>query len=275
MSFSPDGHFFICIGDGLDDHACEIHLWRESPAGYVFHQRFVMPNSNYPLSILRLLTSPNGGSIIGFSSENLQPWHTADSSTSLSIVSVQTSKEDNKDFIVKFSPDNVLAAVVQWEDEMITVLDLKSYISWPIINAGMKVYGVRIIGTNITAVGNGKGITWSLSTKEHIPDLRADITNSFQAIAFNENCTAIYLSSNLHYIASVEDESYSSHVDTDYSLAFQHPLDREFTLGLWKCGGVSGSLQMNVNFGVGVSMKKHIGGKSLRVVYLAPLSWSI
>ena len=103
---------------------------------------------------------------------------------------------------------------------MIMVLDLKSYISWPIINAGMKVYGVGITGTNITAVGNGKGITWSLSTKEHIPDLRADITNSFQAIAFNENCTAIYLSSNLHYTASVEDESYSSHVDTDYSLAF-------------------------------------------------------
>ena len=214
MSFSPDGHFFICIGIGLGD-VYEIHLWKGSPTGYVFHQR-LMPSSNN----VRSLISPNGESIIVFSSENLQLWHTTGSSNLLSLVSAQTSKRSDKDFIVRFSPDDTLAAVMQWEDEMIMVLDLKSGISWPIINAGMKVYGVKITGTNITAVGNGKGITWNLPTEDHILNLRADITNSFQVTTFNEESTTIYLSPNLCYIAKVHDGDYNTYANIYNSLTF-------------------------------------------------------
>lgn len=63
MSFSPDGRFFAyrVIGVG-------IHLWKDSPAGYMLHQ-IVKPAGH---TFISPLLSPNGESIIAFSDSTIQ-----------------------------------------------------------------------------------------------------------------------------------------------------------------------------------------------------------
>ena len=109
-----------------------------------------------------------------------------DLSTSLSTVSAQASKRSIKDFIVGFTPDSVLAAVVHQGDKIITVLDLKSGIPWLIINVGIGIYGLGITGSSIVAAGKEGVVTWNLPTGDHIPNLGVDITNSVQAVIFSD-----------------------------------------------------------------------------------------
>ena len=52
MTFSSDGHFFAC-SDGP-----KIYLWKESPTGYILHQKLIFGSGG-----LGLLISPNGESV--------------------------------------------------------------------------------------------------------------------------------------------------------------------------------------------------------------------
>ena len=63
MSFSPDGRFFAYLAIGVG-----IHLWKDSPAGYMLHQ-IVKPASH---TFISPLLSPNGESIIAFSDSTIQ-----------------------------------------------------------------------------------------------------------------------------------------------------------------------------------------------------------
>ena len=181
MSFSPDGHFFVCGKQTLGGKGLEILLWKESHTGYVPHQSLT---SN--LNVSKPLISPDGGSIIAFNCEAIQLWHTMDSSSpfTISAQGFQSNQNPNH-FIVEFSPDQILAAIAQVEDEMVTILDLQSGIPRLIINAGMGVYGLGINGSSIVAISNGKIVTWNLPTENHIPGLRMDITNSAWTTTFN------------------------------------------------------------------------------------------
>ena len=214
MSFSSDGHFFACGGYNVRSKCSEIHLWKEFDTGYVPHQRFT-PN----LYFLVPFISPNGGSVIGLGEKEILLWHTKDSSTSHS--TAQDSERSNQNFIVGFSPDQTLAAVVQQDNDMITVLDLKSCIPWLTINTGIAIKGLGITGSSIIAVGdgvsgtggfgtrssNGLVVTWNLPTGDHIPNLRVDITNSVQTVVFSNGWNgfteAASVSPDLHYIAIV------------------------------------------------------------------------
>ena len=55
-SFSPNGSFFACMPTVTG----EAHIWKESPAGYVLHQKFAI---GIQLSA-RVCLSPNGESIL-------------------------------------------------------------------------------------------------------------------------------------------------------------------------------------------------------------------
>ena len=105
-----------------------------------------------------------------------------DSTISPSTASAQASKKHDKDFIVGFPPGEVLAAVTQWENEVITILDLKSGIQQLVIDTDMAVYGLGITTSSIVVIGDRKFnnkvvVTWNLPTGDHIPNFSVDTTH--------------------------------------------------------------------------------------------------
>ena len=200
MSFSPDGYIFTC---GTTNYA--IHLWKRTPTGYTFHQKFIS-NTWAPIPLI----SPNGMSIITFCSSVIQLWHTTDS-TSHSTSSTQALQRGKNIFILEFSPNKTSAVVARMEDETVTVLDLKSGISWLVIDTNMKVHGLRVGDGNIIVVGDGKIVTWDMPVGDHIPNLRANIDNSVQTITFDHppfstftSRPTISVSPDLNHIVVVE-----------------------------------------------------------------------
>ena len=174
MSFSPDGRFLAC---GVTSQ--EVYLWKESHTGYALHQRVAL---NVPYAV-RPLLSPNGESIVGFGQTTIQLWNTKDPTPSLS--SVQTQFVERSNYIVEFSPDGVLAAVAQLEGNTVTVLDLNSGDPQLIIDTGMKVLCLRITGSTVVVVGEGKVVTWNLPAEGRAINTRANVDDSFRTTTFD------------------------------------------------------------------------------------------
>jgi len=203
MSFSPDGRFFTSSGATPEGNSTGICLWKESHTGYVLHQRLISDSPN-----TRPLISPNGRSVIAFGGITIQLWHTMESATSRSAVSAQTSRSNGGDFVLGFSPDEALAAVVREGDKTITVVDLKSGVPWLTIDAGMEVYGLGVTGSNVVAIGEGRIVTWDLPAGDHVLDLRANITDSARTVPFDIDRhvigrpkSVILMSPDLHHAA--------------------------------------------------------------------------
>ena len=172
-TFSSDGCFFACatINQGI----C---LWRESSTGYILHQKLASDDMGFRKSLL----SPSGQSIIDISDSILQLWHTMDSTTSPSSVASQVSK--NNIHILEFSPDRSLAVAAQSKDNIATVIDLKSGATQLTIDAGVGICGLKITGSTIIAVGDGKIITWDLSAVGFALNARVSINESVQTTMF-------------------------------------------------------------------------------------------
>jgi len=205
MSFSPDGRFFASNGVTPGWKVAGIYLWRESHTGYVLHQRVISDSST-----TRPLISPNGRTVIAFGGTTIQLLHTMESATSRSAVSAQTSRSNGGDFVLGFSPDEALAAVVRKKDKTITVVDLKSGVPRLTIDAGMEVYGLGVSGSNIVAIGEGEIVTWDLPAGDHVLDLRANITDSARTVPLDNDRhdigrpeSVILMSPDLHHIAIV------------------------------------------------------------------------
>jgi len=115
-----------------------------------------------------------------------------DPTTSLPAVSTQSSQCNGERFILRFSPDEVLAAVVREKDKTITVLDLKSGIPRIIIDTGVEVYGLGVNRSNIVAISEGKIVTWGLPAGDHALDLRANITDSVLAATLDRDFPGIF-----------------------------------------------------------------------------------
>lgn len=174
LSFSTDGRFLAC---GATSH--EVYLWKESPTGYTLHQRVAFNIHRY----VKPLLSPNGESIIAFSQTTIQLWNTTDPTPSLS--SVQTQFIEPSSYIMDFSPDKTLAVVAPLEGNIATVLDLKSGDPRLIIDTGMKVLCLRITGSTIVVVGEGKVITWNLPAAGGVLNARANVNDSVRTTTFD------------------------------------------------------------------------------------------
>ena len=174
LSFSPDGRFFACGTAGE-----EIYLWKDAPAGYVLHQKVM---SRAP-GFTRPLLSPDGESILVFGGSTLQLWRTADPINSRSGVSTQPT--DWANFILEFSPDGTLAAVVRVEQDAVTVLDLESGDPRLTVNTGMNVLGVRITESAIVVIDEEKVVIWELPAKGRALNVRANINNSVRTTLFD------------------------------------------------------------------------------------------
>ena len=172
MSFSPDGCFFICGTKGP-----EIHLWKESPGGYLPHQKLISSTG-----FSNPVVSPNGESIISFGAM-LQLWYTTSSTTSLPSTSTQTSQY-TEGVILEFSPDKSLVAVTQWLSNTATVLNVLSGNILLVIDTNAKICGMRITESSIIIVGDGKINTWDLPAGDSVFNVRKDIGDSVQTTTF-------------------------------------------------------------------------------------------
>lgn len=169
ICFSLDGRLFACGAGGEG-----IHVWKESPTGYVLHQ-------NLPCSMLGTIRpsfSPNGGSIIAHHISAIQLWYTTDLTLPLS--SVLDQSVGRASFILGFSPDETLAAVVRSYEKMITVLDLERGEPRLTIDAGMEILCLGVTGKAVVVVGEGKVVTWNVPAGGCCPDARANIDDSVQ-----------------------------------------------------------------------------------------------
>ena len=184
LSFSSDGCFFACGSRGKG-----VHLWKESPTGYVLHQKLVLAGpvaywmTPFPLSPIIPYLSPDGKSIVTSRPEDTQLRHTIDSIDPPSDVPPQPAVQN--DFILAFSPDKSFIATGRLAGNIATIVDLESGDPRLIIDVGMKICGLGVTGSTAIVVGEGKIITWNLPAGDCVLDARANIHDSVRTIVFN------------------------------------------------------------------------------------------
>jgi len=189
LSFSSDGRFFVC-GFGSQG----VHLWKESPTGYVLHQKLVFTPSAY-CSITPYL-SPDGESIItprNFQFET-QLRRTTDPINSPSGVPPQPAEQtdfvltfsaEQNNFVLAFSADKSFIATGRLGRNIATIVDLKSGDPRLIVDTGMMICGLGVTVDAVVVVGEGKAITWNLPAGDCVLDARANIHDSVRTIVFN------------------------------------------------------------------------------------------
>ena len=150
MAFSSDGRFFACSSGGQ-----EIYLWKESPTGYMLHEKLVCDNHQGSTTSMPLF-SPNGESVIVIGHSTIQSWYITPSST------LTQAPQRKEDFILDFHPDSTLAVVARQRDQAVTVLDLNTGVPRLTIDASTEVYGFRVTGNAVTVIGDGRVITWNV-----------------------------------------------------------------------------------------------------------------
>ena len=167
MSFSPNGHFFASTSRGTQ----EVHVWQESPAGYILHQTLAFPE------LMKPLLSPNGESIAAFCYSTMHVWHTKDPILS----SGSASPVDHNVFILGFSPSKTLAAFVHHEGSTVIILNLQSGEPQFTIDTGIEVGCLGVTDSTLVVANKEKILTWKLA----IGDTKENINSSVQVITFN------------------------------------------------------------------------------------------
>jgi len=172
-SFSSNGRFFACSAES------DIYLWKESPAGYILHEKLAC-STDHPSPLL----SPNGESIVVFGGHTIRLWRTKSLTPPPSGISTQVPQL-TKNLVLDFSPDGTLAVVTVQNDETVVVLNLKSGIPRLTIDAGVRVYGLRVIGNAVVVVGGEKAITWNLPAGDCVLGARVGLQDSSRTVGVN------------------------------------------------------------------------------------------
>ena len=168
MSFSSNGHFFTC-----ETTKSGVYLWKESPTGYILHQKLISPTNDFTHPLL----SPSGESIIVVRQSTIQLRHTRDPITSLSSDPTQYAEQTNSNFILEFSPDRTLGVIARLWENTAMLLDLKSGNPWLTIDAGMKILGLRVTESSVVVVGEKKVVTWNLPAEGCALNVSATVDN--------------------------------------------------------------------------------------------------
>ena len=151
-SFSSDGRFFTYTTRGEG-----VHVWKESPTGYLPHQRLPFFADRSPVAP-RL--SPNTESIIVSPERKIHRLHTRDQVPALP--SVLTGDSRPSHFTLGFSPDENFAAFARQRENTVTVIDLKSGEPKWNINVGLEIGCVGMAGGTVIVVGEDSIVTWNL-----------------------------------------------------------------------------------------------------------------
>ena len=161
LSFSSDGHLFAYYHTG---DTGEVHVWKESPAGYVFHQKLAVVSS----SPVDLCLSPNGKSILISPYSKIHLRHTKDPI----LPDHGFRKVDTRSFTLAFSPDKLLAAFAREGGDKVTVLDLRSGDSQLTADTHMEVRGLGVTESAVAVVSEYSVCTWSLTAADTEEDYR-------------------------------------------------------------------------------------------------------
>ena len=147
-SFSSDGRFFAYL-----DKNGMVHVWNESPTGYVLHQKLPFVTPDFPTGPH---LSPSGESI--FMSPNgrvFHLWHTRDQVSSLPSISENM-------FTLAFHPDERFAAFARRGGNMVTVFNSLTGDSHSVVDTDMGVVCLGMTGSALIVVGRKKIVTWDL-----------------------------------------------------------------------------------------------------------------
>ena len=171
VDLSPDGRFlaYTTYGGG-------IHVWKESPTGYVPHQGPVL--SNFSDAAIPLF-SPNGESIIARHTTQIYLWHTT------SLPSILNEPSEWSVHILGFSPDETLVAVMRVHENTVTILDPKSGEPRFTIDVGMEIWGMRMAEGAIMVIGGGKVVTWNLPSGGCALNARMNTNDSVRTMLFD------------------------------------------------------------------------------------------
>ena len=149
QSFSSNGHFYACTSIGTS----EVHVWKESPVGYILHQK--VPFLDTPA---HPLLSPNGESIVLSLPSKVHLWHTKDPIHS----SNPNLGMNGYSAILEFFPNEASAAFAQHRGDRVMGIDLQSgVIQWS-LETGMEVIGLGVTESTIIIVGKSHIQTWTL-----------------------------------------------------------------------------------------------------------------
>ena len=170
-SFSSDGHFFANL-----TAADEVHVWKESPVGYVLHRQFSPLLNN--LRWLHL--SPHGASIVFPLGNTINLWHTGDQIPSPPTPPAE--ERSRRHFILTFSLNQKSAAFAQPGGNVATILDLKSGNLRLTIDTGMRVLCLGGAGDIVIVVGVEKFIIWNLPDGDRA--FNAGVSDSVRTVVF-------------------------------------------------------------------------------------------
>ena len=150
VSFSSNGCFFACMSLGG-----EVYVWKESPAGYILHQKLAFRS----MVTTGVYLSPNGESIIVALGPTIHLLHTKDPTFSC--------LDANQDcFILRFSPSRTLVAFTQRQKNTIRVLNLQSGEQWLVIDTDVEVYDLKVDESVIIVVGRKTDNACGTTVKE-------------------------------------------------------------------------------------------------------------
>jgi len=171
MSFSSNGRFFACGTTGSD-----IYVWEESSTGYTLHRKFAF----CALSPVQLF-SPDETSIIAWSSSTIRLWQF---STLTPYNPPHTNAPLPEHFLLDLSPRRGSVVVARRKSNTVEVFNLKTSVQRLTIDAGMKVYGLRIFGDTVVVEGSYEFVTWKLPEGESVFGIALSAKDSVSTIAF-------------------------------------------------------------------------------------------
>lgn len=197
FSFSSDGCFFACL-----DTAGVVHIWKDSPAGYVLHQQVHFP-PKFPYNSQGPRLSPNGKSIFIPIHGVIHLWHTRNQV--LSLPSISTGDVFGGHFILKISPNGRFAASGQQGGNTVTVLDLQSGNQRCVIATGVKIDCLGITESTVAVAGNEMVVTWNLLGRDSA--FNASINDSIQITELNYSLPSYNLDKRDYYLSLSPDLS--------------------------------------------------------------------
>ena len=153
-SFSSNGCFFTHV-----DESGITRVWKESPTGYVLHQK--LPFVAIPDFSIEPHLSPSGESILISSDRRaFHLWNTRDQVPSFPSVSAGDVYQYS--FTLAFSPNESFAAFARWGENMVTVFNPLTGDLQLAVDTDMGVTYLGMTGSTLIVIGGKKIVTWDL-----------------------------------------------------------------------------------------------------------------
>ena len=183
-SFSSNGHLFACIFN------TGVHIWKESPSGYILHQKLTFSIPSYPIPPC---LSPNGESITMSLRSTIHLWPTRDQ-----ILSPDTSAggDNEGDFILGFSPNKEFVAFARQRGNIVKILDLQSGDLLLATDMDMEISCMQMTENTVIVIGEGKIVSWNLPQEMCTFKSEANIKSSIKT-------TTLELSSHTHNFSNI------------------------------------------------------------------------